>query len=515
MVRRNTAVIFLSDFSGGVNKHTDAGFTPMLLAEKQLLASKNIYWQNGLKKRKGTAKYVSEAVVASTSVRGLHKFYRRSGASQLLAMSGTQIYEYVTGTGWVSRKTGLTTGLHTFFTTYGPTEKVFIANGTDTPMIWDGTAMSDYAAAPAGAKQFIVQRGRVFAFAGDLTISYSDNLDPNTYGVGNDFTLTTADPVITAGAKHTQAVSTESIMSELLFFTDNTTWILSGSDYTNMSDVILQEISGTVGTSSPKTVIQTPAGTIFFGRQQGRNNVFLVSGEGLNARIIPIGDNIRQVLNEISYTDMANMSAIYADGYYRIWFKGLSDTNNEQEWWLSVDSLQADRIAWYGPMRRGISAATGTVLSGAADNNEIIAGGDDGYVYRLDTGGNDLGVSIPVEMQIRYIDMDVPDKKKWVRKVFLTAQTTGGDVVVTIYSDVNTSVSLTMPMADAAELFPYTFPFTFPVPSIRTNVLAFSAQRIKSVDLSLKVAFDELEYDFFLNRIGIEYSVADDSIKEN
>lgn len=514
MASRNSTKTFFKDFSGGLNLYSDSEFTPVHLGINQLLNSQNAYWRGGLQKRRGMVKFNTNLVDAGSKVRALHRFYRQGLTPQLLTAAGDKIARYdEASSSWVNIKTGIATEQPVFFTSYGPTGKVFIANGLDTAMVWDGTSMSNYTIAPSMTKQFVIHRERVFAYVSGLDISYSDNLDPDTWSAAT-LTLASNDPVITACIKHAQNTADTSVVSQLLFFTDNTTWVLAGSDFVTLDDVVLHEVAGDIGTSSPKSVVRTPKGVIFFGRQQGRNNIFIVLGEGLGARIVPVGDAIRQELAKIPASALDDVVAVYHDGYYRLSVRPSGKISNTREWWLKMDGIRQENIAWYGPMERGVGMSSIIVRSGANDNNDLIGGGENGYVYRLDTGFNDDGASIDVEIETGFYDFGFASQEKCLEDIYVNAQASGGSATVSVDVDFGTTTSKTLAFTAIGGSFPYTFPFEFSRIVTNIKTLDLKADKPRGTYASLKIAFSEMNEDLLLNTLGIKYRVDEADKKE-
>lgn len=518
MAIRNSGKKFFSDFRQGVILHSDSDFVPVNLTAGQLLTCQNLYWRSGLQKRKGMIKLSTNRISTTDALRALHRFYRVGDTAQLLAASGAIIAQYDSiATTWSAIKTGLNTDADTFFTSYSPTEKVLIANGFDTPMVWDGTTMSDYTVAPAGAKQFIVHRERVFTYISGLTISYSDNLDPDTWSAAS-LILASDDPNITAMIKHTQNTADTSVVSQLLIFTDNTTWVLAGNDFVSLDDVFLQEISGQIGTSSPNTVVKTPNGVVFFGRQNGRNNVFLVIGEGLGARIIPIGDNIRQALAEVPSSALDEATATYYDGYYRLIVRPAGQIANTREWWLRMDNISQNNISWFGPMKRDIGLRSIVNLSGSGDNNIIYGGGETGFLYWLERSFDDDSTTIDVKLQTAFDDYGFPSQEKTIDKVFINVHGSGGSLIVKINMDlqaVSAEVSKSVTLTTVGGGFPYTFPITFPTPGINLKTVDFMQDKPQGILNSLKIEFSEANKNLLFNSIGVRYIVNEEDKRED
>jgi len=464
MAIKNMQSFFMRDFSGGVRLESDADIVSVNLQPNELLLSQNVFLFGGsLQKRKGMSKFITDRIDGANPVRALHRFYRKTVDPELLGVAGQKLSRFNTTTSlWVALKSGLTDDTTTFFTSYGPTELVFIANGVDAPLQWNGTTLSTFIGPPATAKQFIIHRERVFTYSDSLDIRYSDNLDPSTWPVGSSLTLASPDPVITGASRHIQSIAESSVLAQLLFFTANTSWILAGNDFQGATDILLQEISSDIGTQSPKSIAQTPAGTVFFGTQGGKNNVFLVVGEGLNARIIPIGDKIRRELDDIPESSYANVTALYHDGFYRLHYKPAGATANTREWWLKYTNGRLDTLSWWGPMVRDTGIRSLLTLSGSGDTNTLLGGGETGFVYTMDDTPTDDGILMSVKIQTPSVDFGELMRKKILIDAFININTSGGAINIRAHVDHGSNTALRSISFEAnSTVFPFTFPVSF------------------------------------------------------
>jgi hypothetical protein len=90
---------------------------------------------------------LNSSIIGSNKITGLHWFKKSGSTGELLCACGTHIYKW-TGSAWSSIKSGMTTGLRTWFCTLK--DACYIQNGTDTALKWNGTAMANWG---AGATQ--------------------------------------------------------------------------------------------------------------------------------------------------------------------------------------------------------------------------------------------------------------------------------------------------------------------------------------------------------------------------
>lgn len=515
MSTKNQRPFMFKDFSRGLMLYSDSVFTPVNLSTAQLLLCQNAYWRGGLQIRKGSRKVTTDTISNSSPLTSLHRFYRSGVIPQLLG-TANGIISRLDGNTWTELKTGVI-GENIFFTTYGPLTKVYIADGTTTPQQYDGTTISDYSVAPTNAKQFINHRDRIFSYSEGLNIEYSNNLDPDTWEVAA-ITLTSADPTITYIVKHSQSVSDSSVVAQLLIFTANNIWMLVGVNFVNLTDVYLHEVNTYVGTLSPKSVVRTPIGVIFLGREKGRNNIYVVSGMGLSTMVLPIGNTIRQLLSKIAESALSEVTAEYYDGYYRLYIRPPGGTQNIISYWLNIDNFTELGPTWFGPMIHAVGIRSMITLSGFGDSNQLYAGGENGLLYELDQGFNDDGTNIDINILTGLHDYDLPVNEKTIINVFTNIQSSGGIANISVNADFQNEAdeeTKILSLTSVGGSFPYTFPFIFPGIATDLKVLNFCSEEIRGIYYGLRVTFSETNENFLLNSIGLSFDVDDEEKQES
>lgn len=532
-------VFMFSNFTGGVNRAIDDLFQPVKLKPEEMIQSQNMYWRNnGMRSRRGTSTYFNGTVILGgaridNNLVSIHRRYFADGLNSVLYVADDQGIVYSRDNDdsfYLIKHVFATSGQLIFFEDNGVADETYVGNGVDAPIKLDPNS-SAYAAAPTATAQFILHRNRVFSRGSGLIIRYSDNLDPDTWDVGNSITITTNDPKLTAMNVHSQSLSDKSVQSELVAFTANSTWMLSGTDFATGSNIVLEKISSSIGTLSPKTVTQTPFGTVFLGRGQGENNVYLIIGQGLQARIVPIGNNIKGIIDDIPTANLEAATGIYYDGFYRLFFQSATDTYNRQEWWLSFENMTKGVFAWYGPMIRFITRGIQDValLSGALDNNELVAAssivpGAEPFAQILnlnnsdangDTLKNDSSTStFQTILQTKYDDFQIPTRVKKFIDMYIKVQT---DSERTLTCDVlsnfglnSASKNIVTPVLSG---FPYTFPLVFATPDPSIRVIPFKQSKIKGTDLSLQLKTDISTNSLFVDSIGATVRTENQNIK--
>jgi hypothetical protein len=352
----------------------------MKIRPDEALRLQNLRWENGLKMRGGQAFFDSNQVVANKSIVGLHRFYKSDGTTQTLAAADT-VVKYSTGSGWTNVKTGLTTGLQTYMSTWGSADEVYGANGTDAPWKWDGSSVSAVAAAPADTLQFLPFRDRLLSLTGG-DVTWSAAFDDTSWGTVANIGVR---PDTNLNGMVIHAVNDENVgqNAKVLLAGDNGMYLLQGTDLrwpATTGDYSIIPLAINVGCNSPRTMCWTPRGTMFLGIDR---QVYMVPFDSVSP--VPVGTKIQSNLQGIRGIEsipagqINGACAVYHDGFYKLSVAQQGGTNNTQQFWLDV------RIGpWYGPMA-GQSIGVFALQGGSGDSG-ILMGGEDtakGYVYTL------------------------------------------------------------------------------------------------------------------------------------
>ncbi len=189
---------------------------------------------------------------------------------------------------------------------------------------------------------------------------------------------------ITALAVNSPSTDNAGIYTQLVIFKRNAIWVWDETS----KDVATQEI----GTLSPHSAVNTPAGLVFLGKKGKRlNSVFLLR-VGTAGEPIDVGEALYDILNGTSPLGNELQANAVLDGrFYKLYFSRGADATNASEVWLDVDTLAANGTpAWYGPHARGAvdaSCATESRLelskrgaSGVATWFKEKASADSGFV---------------------------------------------------------------------------------------------------------------------------------------
>ena len=391
----------------GINMYTNSND----LHPEEAIYSQNCIYHNGIQKRGGSSKVATTAVVASNKGTGLYKFYY-SGSSQVMASSGT-ILKYLSGGAWSNAKTGLTDGAQVYMTTW--LNKLFVANGNDTPFTWNGSTATDITAtsAPASPTQFLPYQDRMLAIqGGDLVWSASFD-ETATWGTVADIGVR-PDSVLYGMVHHGQTNTDSGYQSKVLLAGANSMYLFFGDDlrwpYTT-GNYVIYPLATPIGCNAPRTMVWTPKGTMWFGIDR---QVYLLPFD--SSVPIPVGHKIESHtyladidgIEDTPAGQIPNACATYHDGFYKLSLAKSAGTYNTVQWWLDVHRMYQDEYGlygpWFGPMV-GNNIAVFANLNGPGDNGQLYgieANATTGsFVYQLDQKSvyNDNGSAIKVFYQ--------------------------------------------------------------------------------------------------------------------
>jgi len=403
----------------GVNLHRSL----VDLSSQECVTSQNLVWRNGMVKRPGSSKFHANEVTTGKRIGGMGKFYY-SGGSQLLVASGVNIARF--NSGWTNITTSQTDGAETFFTTW--LDKSYIANQSDAPKSWDGTAFATVSAAPADTVMLLPYQDRLLSLQPGGVLRWSDS-----------FSVATWESEANCGVKpdsraygmtlHSSNNVDYGYQSKVLIAGDNGMYLFSGTDLrvpATTGDYQIHKVFD-IGCNAPRTMVWTPAGTIWLGIDR---QVYLLPFE--TSTPVPIGNNIRSTrtgesgIENIPAAYISKACAVYNDGFYKLSVTPEGQTTNTDQWWLDVTRLfqseDKERGPWYGPMK-GQTISCFASLTGGGDAGDLIGGEDvaatGSYVYNLnkDSDYGDVGTAIQIYYQTFYNPMESPHLAKDVHRI--------------------------------------------------------------------------------------------------
>jgi hypothetical protein len=262
------------------------------------------------------------------------------------------------------------------------------------------------------------------------------------YDVGSDTSIQPenfgriSEPV-TAVGKNAFSTADNSLQEQLLLWGAHSMWSVNGDPTQNG----VQQISRVIGCKSPKTVVNTPIGLMFLGSDR---QIYLCRSAGEPERV---GNRIRADLLVIAETQLANATACYHNGFYKLSFAGDGGAGNTTQYWADLDPVLtgSPEIEWYGP-HDGQVIGCFCVEDGPSDALPLVGGADNaGTVYKLDQAGlfADLGVAIQGEWWTKEFDEDETLRQKiWPGLGIGYLKTNAGAATITAVLDAGASLKV-------------------------------------------------------------------------
>ena len=128
--------------------------------EEEAVKTTNMFWRDGMQKRRCYAKFETDQVQSSKKVTSVHRFYYGTSSRQTLAAAGTAI-RYHDGSTWQDAYTSLTDGAQVLMETWGATDKVYLANGNEAPKSWSGSSLAALTGLTSAVSQFLAYQDRL------------------------------------------------------------------------------------------------------------------------------------------------------------------------------------------------------------------------------------------------------------------------------------------------------------------------------------------------------------------
>lgn len=428
----------IMNFGGGLN--TIASNND--IADNQLADAMNVNFdaQGAVVKRQGFQK-IPGGAVASSAVMSLIPFTPSAGTASVVASYGTSLVALDPVTGGTmpkTLKTGLTgSGLR--FTGAMLSNKLYLGNGVDANLRWDGTTMQAQATSPAPCKYLVTHAGRMY-MAGDaqnpnrLYFSNIDNADDWTDPTYAGFIdIDTNDGDIIMGLA--------TLMDTLVIFKRDDIYQLRGTGPSGTSAYDLVPMHVGVGTVS------------HFSVQNVENNLVFLHDTG----VWSFNGVHVQIISEQIAPSIVGGRGLPGVGMHAATGSAVS-ANFDHKYWLSVPlSGGAQNIrtfvwdwllnAW---TQYDFGRASLAVIAAAATQPSVLWGGSSaGVVYQEQTGDADDGAAIDAYFVTKAFDFGYPEHYKRWKRLFAYAEASASTPVTTelatyeswaSYTDTNVAV---------------------------------------------------------------------------
>lgn len=385
---RNESVV-LTERLAGVDLFTEA----TQIADNRFRKLRNYYPPRGslriLGKRLGSSTYNTSAVS------GVNRFDNGirawTAATRKLIVAGNRatadrLYVGDDGAGTLAEITGptaLPTSVNWYFRNWPLLGTVYAASGDGSVAI---QISSDFAtrtdmSVSAGATD--AQYGKFLEIFRQRLVTARTATNPQHiyyFDAGSDSVIGAtqfwrADQPVTALGKATFGTQANALREMLVVGTETQLYYVAGD-----VDATLEQVSGSIGCVSPKTLVNTPLGLLFLGADR---MVYLIRSVGPPEKV---GLRIYPDLLKIPSAQLVDACAVYHNGFYKLAFATTGGSTNTLQYWGDLLPVLAgeDTIDWYGP-HDGLAILAFVLLDGPADGL-LLYGCQDGAgtVWKLD-----------------------------------------------------------------------------------------------------------------------------------
>lgn len=354
----------------------------------------------GLRIRRGSQR-ITLASLGAYRILGGYKYYRNilSGESvRLIAYNDT--VSAISNTGVeTTLTTGITPGLDTYFATWSITDSAYITNGSDVLRKYNGTTVTTVAGVgvPTPRTAVIPVLDRLLAITTN-GIERTDARVDNVWSNNSSWaTLRPQQPGLFTALHPFTLRGTDTLYPGAIAFQERAYYLVTGLDFgsdvtaltaSTGEDVSIKLLDGTIGTSSPDSVVTVPGMGIFWYTTD--NNVFWLPEGSFVGRYV--GDRIQSTTGTqgLESTNAGSLKQVWMTYHdHRLMLGVPTGTNNfaSTQWWLDIKSLREkpDNPVWYGPMI-GQSVSRAWVENEQGDNQVIGGEGNPDvgtFVYQL------------------------------------------------------------------------------------------------------------------------------------
>lgn len=362
----------------------------------------NVHFDNrqAITKRNG---YTLQNTIDTNPIVSMFPYYKSDGSKYLLATSGTSIYN-VTGTP-TAIKTGLSGNTQRFTaTTYY--DKLYMLNGVDGLMKWDGTTFSFVAGPIPNGKFVIVHKNRLY-IAGDPSnpsrIYMSDIGQPESFPGLNFIDIDTNDGDMITGIAE--------LGDSLVIFKERSLYVLRGTGPQNYSLLDSHQAHGTVSHWSIVQILNR----LFY---LSRDGVYAFDGKNVRLESDLIKGSVMGLNNNQAWNQQYLATACAVDYKGKYWLslsEGTTVFNNR------VYLFDYIHGAW---TRYDIPVSTFALFQSSLSATYDLYSGDPttGNVFHQDTGTSDNGNSINAYYRTKDYDFGATAHFKSYKGLFFAAE---------------------------------------------------------------------------------------------
>ncbi len=420
----------LFNFGGGLN--TKYSNNEIGDNESPDLLNVNFDQNGAVVKRRGFIPLNSQHI-DSNAIMSLIPFEKSDGSRYLVACSGTSVYSWDwNALAWTAIKTGLS-GNGVKFTGSVYNDVLYLWNGVDTPMTWDGSTFGALSYPPGSCAYAVVSGNRMYAAGDPLARSrlyYSTADDPTDWNAtsteGGFIDIDTNDGDIITGLAL--------LLDSVVIFKRKSIWVLKGADPAYYTLIAAHAGVGCVS----HWTIQNVLNNLVFLSEDG---VYAFNGTGVTLLSDKIGPSLIGTGGHtgLNWKDIGNAEAtVYQWKYWLSVPTGLSSTNDAlylyhylSPAWTVYDLKRAS----FAVMRPELSTDAPTLYGGDAG---------DGFVYEEATTDADNSAPIDAYFLTKNFDFSYPEHYKRFKRFFAYALSDASSGTLTVTATLDFSLSSTV-----------------------------------------------------------------------
>lgn len=409
--------------------------------------------------------------VGNAKIDGVGVFKKEGSTAEMHMVTGGVWYRRQAGdTTWTSTQTGLSVGARVKFVQAG--NLLFMSNGIDNVMTWNGTTVTDEGNTNVDPPKFIdavYHKNRLFTIL-DSTINYSDVLGPQTF----DRAANGVKPQSQSGSSLV-AIEEMSLSNSpgLVVFKGNSSFFLDTSNSTpsNWSFPVIDPIHGCVATHSVSYLGSSALqGGIAYLSKEGASdgaNIYRVRSVQLtsNNTVVPgpiLSRDIDTTLSALNDSKVSDSACIFFDNKYILAVPSSSSAYNDTICVLDFNISNPSEQDFKWQVFTGWNAAMFAIFD--ENNASSLYYGEhsaDSIVLKAFNGNTDNGTAIVTKITGRAEDFGVPEANKtakWVEVYFRGTDTSLATVRV-IFDDGSPSVLGTVSLTSSGPTLAIDLPF--------------------------------------------------------
>ena len=354
--------------------------------------------------------YVSTA----GGVKGVTRYYRSNASPQTVLAQKTNLYTVNDATGAV---TSIQSGLNASTTLYDfetVNNILYFVNGFDSPMEWNGSAVTNAGGSPPVSSQIALYANHLFYLQPNTNfVNFTDAGEYETIDATNFLYVPspdTADPVI----------SMIPYGGNLQFITRNSKYVLLGTDLTSFT---VKESTAKRGAVCASAVC-TDQQFIYF--MSDDYHIYAYNG-GTDTKLS--SERVQAILKNVANTNDIKLEVHDKKLFVHYTPGGQSENEHRLVWDLVFSEWMNDEDVYTG---------FGIEWNSQADTGQWIqASTQVGALYYGDIGYNDVGKPIDIEWWSKYLSYGTPAALHRVKRHYVFLQGEDGNYSVDCQVDIN------------------------------------------------------------------------------